>query len=151
MNKWSYYYDISYEAKFKGYYIETKFANDYHVHMTSTNCHYTFRKVPNYANGILLGKVWLNNEGETQMVNNTTMEIGLVKLYPYSKENPNRVVCIIRDVNKVAKYVISGTYTEELFYFEVQNPQRVESIDEESLAKLNLCQKKLLWKRNTYE
>jgi len=72
-------------------------------------------------------------------------------LYPYSKENLNRVVCIIRDVNKVAKYVISGTYSEELFYFEVQNPQRVESIDEESLAKLNLCQKKLLWKRNTYE
>jgi hypothetical protein len=85
------------------------------------------------------------------MVNNTTMEIGLVKLCPYSKENPNSVVCIIRDVNKVAKYVIRGTYSEELFYFEVQNPQRVESIVEESLTKLNLCKKKLLWRRNTYE
>jgi hypothetical protein len=120
--------------------------------MSRTNCHYTFKKVTNYANGILLGKFWLSHEGETQIVNHTTNEVCLCKFYTPSssfysnKESHNRVACILRDSNMMAKYVIKGCYFGELYYFKVLNPQKVKSI-EESLSKLNLGQKTLLWKK----
>jgi len=157
INKWTFFYDISVETKSKGYYFETKCFGDFHVYMSRTNCHYTFKKATNYANGILLGKFWFSHEGEIQMVNHTTNEVCLCKFYPppsaffANKESlHNRVACILRDSKMMAKYVIKGCYSEELYYFRVLNPQKVKSI-EETLPKLNLGPKTLLWKKKTVE
>jgi hypothetical protein len=106
------------------------------------------RKLPITPTGF-----WFSHEGEIQMVNHTTKEVCLCKFYPppssffANKESlHNRVACILRDSNMMAKYVIKGCYFEELSHFRVLNPQKVKSI-EETLSKLNLGPKTLLWKK----
>jgi hypothetical protein len=144
----TFFYDISVETKSKGYYFETKCFGDFHVYMSCTNCDYTFKKATNYATGF-----WFSHEGETQLVNHTTNEICICKFYPLpssffaNKESlHNRVAYILRDSNIMAKYVIKGCFFEDLAYFRVLNPQKVKSI-EETLSKLNLGPKTLLWKK----
>ena len=115
---------------------------------------YTWSRVSSYVYGVLYGRFWISNEGQTQIVNHTTNEVCLSKYFPpssmFSKEPVNRVLCIIRDSNMMAKYVIDGYSSVELSYSQVLNPQIVTSLNGDVLSKLKLGQRTLLWKQIEY-
>jgi hypothetical protein len=144
-------YDTGVDTKPRGYYFETSFSNKVHLHFKRTNMLYAWSRVSSYIYGALYGKLWISNEGQIQIVNYTTNEVCLCKFYApslmFSKEPLNRVLCIIRDSNMMAKYVIEGYSSVELSYSQVLNPQRVTSLNGDVLSKLNLGKKTLLWKQ----
>ena len=115
---------------------------------------YAWSRVSSYVYGVLYGRFWISNEGQTQIVNHMTNEVCLCKYYPqssiFSKEPINRVLCVIRDSNMMVKYVIEGYSSVELYYSQVLNQQRITSIDGDVLSKLNLGKKTLLWKQIEY-
>ena len=115
---------------------------------------YTWSRVSSYIYGVLYGKFWISNEGETQIVNHRTNETCLMKYFPakslFSKEPLNRVVCIIRDRNMIGKYVIDGFSSEQLNYSQILNPQKITSINGDTLSKLNLGPMIMLWKQLEY-
>ena len=143
------------DTKPRGYYFETNCVHKAHLRFKTTKTMYTWCRVPAYAFGILYGKLWVSNEGETQIVNHRTNETCLMKYFPakslFSKEPLNRVVCIIRDENMMGKYVIEGDCNDELYFSTVLTPIRVLKISDELLSKLNLSKKILLWKKPLLE
>ena len=113
---------------------------------------YTWSRVSSYIYGVLYGKFWISNEGETQIVNHRTNETCLMKYFPakslFSKEPLNRVISIIRDANLMGKYVIEGFSSEQLNYSRILNPQKITSISGDTLSRLNLTTDKIqLWKQ----
>ena len=107
-----------------------------------------------YVYGVLYGRFWLSNEGQTQIVNHATNEVCLCKYYPpssmLSKEPLNRVLCVIRDSNMMARYVIEGYSSVEIYYSQVLNPQRITSLDGDVLSKLHLSNRTILWTQIEY-
>ena len=142
------------DTKPRGYYFETNCVHKAHLRFKTTKTMYTWCRVPAYAFGILYGKLWVSNEGETQIVNHRTNETCLMKYFPakslFSKEPLNRVVCIIRDRNMIGKYVIDGFSSEQLNYSQILNPQKITSINGDTLSKLNLGPMIMLWKQLEY-
>ena len=153
-SNWSIEYNTSVDTKPKGYYFETSFTNKIHLYFKQTNTMYSWSRVPSYVYGVLYGKLWISNEGKTEIMNHKTKEICLCKYYPaksmFSKEPLNRVLCIVRDSNMMAKYVIEGVSSEQLDYSMVLNPIKITSIESDTLSKLNLSPGKLLWKQLEY-
>ena len=118
-SNWVLSFDSGVETKPRGYYFETSFSNKVHLHFKRSNMVYAWPRVSSYIYGVLYGRLWISNEGQTQIVNHTTNEVCLCKYYPpssmFSKEPLNRVLCIIRDSNMMAKYVIEGCSSVELY------------------------------------
>jgi hypothetical protein len=147
-------FDSGVETKPRGYYFETSFSNKVHLHFKRTNMQYAWSRVSSFIYGVLYGRFWISNEGQIQIVNHTTNEVCLCKYYPpssmFSKEPLNRVLGIIRDSNMLAKYVIEGYSSVEIYYSQVLNPQRITSLDGDVLSKLNLGKRTILWTQFEY-
>ena len=147
-------FDSGVETKPRGYYFETSFSNKVHLHFKRTNMVYAWSRVSSFIYGVLYGRFWISNEGQTQIVNHTTNEVCLCKYYPpssmLSKEPLNRVLCVIRDSNMMARYVIEGYSSVEIYYSQVLNPQRITSLDGDVLSKLHLSNRTILWTQIEY-
>ena len=150
-------YETSFETTSKGYFFETSFSNKLHLHFKKTNTYYTWKRVNSYIYGILLGKLWISNEGETIITNHKTKETCLCRYYPpsslfpnkqsrslfHNKDPINRVEAIVRDSKQMAHYVVEGISSTHLDYAKVLRSKKVESIRD--LKKLSIDKRKPLW------
>jgi len=74
-------------------------------YLTSSNFpsghHYTWRKVTTTVHNIIVGKLWVDNHGETEIVNHTTEDKCHIKYIPYSYFNRDvqRKVYVYRCAN----------------------------------------------------
>ena len=136
-------------SKFKGHYVEIIPTGITHLHFNKTGNHYSWRHINTFIYGILIGKVWLNIQGEFDILNHKTKDVAQMKFHPppsyFVKETQNKVTGIIKDANSIAKYMIEGSCTEKVECSTVLNPQKITSFDE--IKKLTLSTPTLLWKR----
>jgi len=71
-----------------------------HLLFTSSNNHYTWRKVTTTVNNIIVGRLWVDNHGEMDIKNHTTGDNCHLKFFAYSyfsREPPRKVslsVCL---------------------------------------------------------
>lgn len=59
-----------------------------------TGNHYTWRKVSTTVHNMIVGKLWLDNHGEMEIVNHQTGDKCCLKFVPYSyfsRETPKKV------------------------------------------------------------
>ena len=59
-----------------------------------TGNHYTWRKVSTTVHNMIVGKLWLDNHGEMEIVNHHTGDKCCLKFIPYSyfsRETPKKV------------------------------------------------------------
>ena len=92
-----------------------------------------------------MGKLWIDNVGEMDIVNHKTKDVCHLKYFPYSyfsRDPPKKVTGIITDANNVARYVLNGTWTERMEGAPVLNPQ---VLTEQTL--LNTGKTVVLWER----
>jgi len=65
-----------------------------HLLFTSSNNHYTWRKVSTTVNNIIVGRLWVDNHGEMDIKNHTTGDNCHLKFTAYSyfsRELPRKV------------------------------------------------------------
>ena len=55
-----------------------------HLEFTKSSNHYTWRKVKTVVHNIIIGKLWVENYGEMEIVNHRTMTKCYMKFEPYS-------------------------------------------------------------------
>ena len=101
-----------------------------------------------YVNGLLAGRLWMNTQGQIEILNHRTSELCQVKYLPppsfFSKEPENRVQGLVRDENGLIRFVIEGTSNGKCEFYSVDNPENVEVDD---IKNLNLSQPKPIWQR----
>jgi len=112
---WSFWSDVGFSGSFKGNYIVAKTPGTFHVKFHASGHHYTWKKVQATVNNIIVGKMWVHNSGDAEIVNHTTGDRCKYNFAPtnyFSYEPSCKVTGIIRDASNRAQYVISGRWDE---------------------------------------
>jgi hypothetical protein len=142
---WKLYQEFTMSSKFRGQYLQIIPLGTSHLEFKKNEHHYTWRKVHTYVRNIIVGKLWIDNVGEMDIVNHKTKDVCHLKYFAYSyfsREVPRKVTGIITDANNVARYVLNGTWTEQIEGAPVLNPQVVTDN-----TQLNTGASKVLWRR----
>jgi hypothetical protein len=145
LKDWTYYQEYTMSSKFRGQYLQIIPLGTAHLEFKKTGYHYTWRKIVTFVRNIIVGKLWIDNVGEMDIINHTTKDMCHLKYFAYSyfsREPPRKVTGIITDSNNVARYVLNGTWTEQIEGAPVLNPQVVTQ-----QTQLNTGKSKILWKR----
>ncbi len=145
LKEWIFYQEFTMSSKFRGQYLQVVPLGTSHLEFKKTGHHFTWRKVATFVKNIIVGKLWIDNVGEMDIVNHKTKDVCHLKFFPYSyfsREPPRKVTGIITDSNNVARYVLNGTWTEQIEGAPVLNPQIVTE-----QTQLNTGTSKVLWRR----
>jgi len=145
LKEWIFYQEFTMSSKFRGQYLQVVPLGTSHLEFKKTGHHFTWRKVATFVKNIIVGKLWIDNVGEMDIVNHKTKDVCHLKFFPYSyfsREPPRKVTGIITDSNNVARYVLNGTWTDQIEGAPVLNPQVVTE-----QTQLNTGTSKILWRR----
>jgi len=110
---WSYWTDITVSSKFRGKYLNVTPLGTMHLKFHASGNHYTWKKVTTTVHNIIVGKLWVDQSGECEVVNHTTGDKCKHKYHQYSyfsRDVVRKVTGTIEDKHGVAQYVISGTW-----------------------------------------
>ncbi|XP_071946282.1 oxysterol-binding protein 1-like isoform X1 [Antedon mediterranea] len=146
--QWELWTDITISSKFRGKYLQIFPQGVTHLRFKNSGSHYTWRKVPLTVHNIIVGKLWVDNAGDCEIVNHTTKEVCRMtfKAYSYfSRDIPRKVTGVVTDIHGTAKYVLSGTWDKKMECAQVLNI----TIDKSSKDKpvYQTGPSKLLWTR----
>ncbi|CAF0817646.1 unnamed protein product [Rotaria sordida] len=114
---WTLYQEFTMASKFRGQYLSITPMGYSHLVFKNTGNHFTWKKVTTLVNNIIVGKLWIDNVGEMDIINHTTKDICKLKYFQYSyfsKDVPHKVTGVITDSNSQARWVLSGTWTGKI-------------------------------------
>lgn len=83
-------------TKFRGKYLQINPVGTCHLVFRRTGHHYTWHKIPLTVHNIIVGRLWIDNSGEMDIINHNTGEKCHLSYKPYSyfsNEKPRRVSC----------------------------------------------------------
>ncbi|TFJ95645.1 zinc finger CCCH domain-containing protein 11A [Platysternon megacephalum] len=91
-----------------------------HLEFHSSGNHYVWRKVTSTVHNIIVGKLWIDQSGDIEIVNHKSKDKCQLKFTPYSyfsRDVPRKVTGVVTDADGKAHYVMSGTENAENMYF----------------------------------
>jgi len=140
---WKCWQEFTMRSKFKGKYLEIEPIGITHLEFGNGN-HYTWRKVKTMVHNIVLGKLWIDNCGEMEVVNHKTMDKCYMKFEPYGyfSGTPKKVTGTINSKDDKVEYVLNGTWDAKLEGSKVIGEAIVKG-----KSSLEIGTSKVLWKR----
>ncbi|XP_076045090.1 oxysterol binding protein isoform X2 [Oratosquilla oratoria] len=114
---WESWQEFSMSSKFRGKYLQIIPLGIAHLLFNSSGNHYTWRKVSTTVHNMIVGKLWLDNHGEMEIVNHKTGDKCCLKFIPYSyfsREIPKKVTGYVMDAEGTFKWFITGTWDDKL-------------------------------------
>eukprot|EP00118_Oscarella_pearsei_P004063 m.16886 g.16886 ORF g.16886 m.16886 type:complete len:152 (+) comp27180_c0_seq4:1083-1538(+) len=82
---WSIWQEYKLDIRFRGQYIKVIPTGVVHLRMKSSNTHYTWKKPMTTIHNVILGRLWVDNEGEVVVTCHQTKETASVRFQSYSK------------------------------------------------------------------
>ena len=145
---WSYWTEYSLTSKFRGKYLNVNPLGRVHVKFHDTGHHYTWHKVTTTVHNIIVGKLWVDQSGDAEIVNHATGDYCKHKYFPYSyfsRDTPRKVSGIIMDKNDKPYYVMSGTWDSHI------DCAKIESVNNANRSKplYKTHRAKRLWQKNS--
>ncbi|XP_042856257.1 oxysterol-binding protein 1-like isoform X6 [Penaeus japonicus] len=114
---WHSWQEFSMSSKFRGKYLQIIPLGIAHLKYLASGNHYTWRKVSTTVHNMIVGKLWLDNHGEMEIVNHKTGDKCCLKFIPYSyfsREIPKKVTGYVVDSEGTFKWFITGTWDEKI-------------------------------------
>merc|ERR1719309_698689 len=113
---WRCWQEFTMTSKFKGKYLEVEPLGITHLQFLSSGNHYTWRKVKTVVHNIVIGKLWVDNCGEMEVVNHRTMDKCYMKFEPYSYfgGTPKKVTGTITSQEGKVEWVLTGTWDSKM-------------------------------------
>ncbi|XP_043967698.1 oxysterol-binding protein 2 isoform X2 [Gambusia affinis] len=114
---WTLRQEITVASKFRGKYLSIMPLGAIHLRFHSSGNHYVWRKVTSTVHNIIVGKLWIDQSGDIEIINNTTKEMCQMKYIPYSyfsRDVPRKVTGVVTDSGGQAHYILSGTWDEKM-------------------------------------
>uniref|UniRef100_A0A3Q3X2Z8 Oxysterol-binding protein n=1 Tax=Mola mola TaxID=94237 RepID=A0A3Q3X2Z8_MOLML len=124
---WTLRQEITVASKFRGKYLSIMPLGTIHAIFEKGNNHYTWKKVTTTVHNIIVGKLWIDQSGEIDVVNHTTGDRCHLKFAPYSyfsRDVARKVTGVVMDKNGKAHYVLSGTWDEKMEFSRVMQSSR---------------------------
>jgi len=143
---WRCWQEFTMRSKFKGKYLEIEPIGITHLEFTNSGNHYTWRKVKTVVHNIVIGKLWIDNCGEMEVVNHKTMDKCFLKFEPYSYfgGTPKKVTGTVTSSTDKVEWVLNGTWDSKLEGSKVIGEAVVKG-----KSSLEIGTSKVLWKRIT--
>ncbi|KAJ3585207.1 hypothetical protein NHX12_013928 [Muraenolepis orangiensis] len=114
---WTLRQEITVASKFRGKYLSIMPLGTIHAIFEKGDNHYTWKKVTTTVHNIIVGKLWIDQSGEIDIVNHTTGDRCHLKFAPYSyfsRDVARKVTGVVTDKDGKAHYVLSGTWDEKM-------------------------------------
>uniref|UniRef100_A0A8C2G935 Oxysterol-binding protein n=1 Tax=Cyprinus carpio TaxID=7962 RepID=A0A8C2G935_CYPCA len=114
---WTLRQEIALASKFRGKYLSIMPLGSIHCIFEKSNHHYTWKKVTTTVHNIIVGKLWIDQSGEIDVVNHRTGDRCHLKFAPYSyfsRDVARKVTGVVTDKDGKAHYVLSGTWDEKM-------------------------------------
>ncbi|XP_014209543.1 oxysterol-binding protein 1 isoform X2 [Copidosoma floridanum] len=110
---WRCWQEFTMTSKFRGKYLQIYPLGTVHLEFKDGDHHYTWHKVTTTVHNIVVGKLWVDQSGDTDIVNHKQGVKCHLKYVPYSyfaRDSQRKVKGVVMDENKQAKWVIQGTW-----------------------------------------
>jgi len=142
---WSCWQEFTMRSKFKGKYLEVEPLGITHLEFKKGGNHYTWRKVKTVVHNIVIGKLWIDQHGEMEVVNHTKGDKCYMKFEPYSYfgGTPKKVTGTVTDVDGKVEWVLNGTWDNKMEGSKVIGEAIVKG-----KSSLEIGTSKVLWKKN---
>ncbi|XP_044740624.1 oxysterol-binding protein 1 [Chrysoperla carnea] len=117
--EWKCWQEFTMTSKFRGKYIQIAPLGNANVLFTATNRRYTWQKVTTTVHNIIVGKLWVDQYGDTDIIGYDGAA-GIkchLKYLPYSyftRDSQRRVKGCVMDPAGEVKYVINGTWDSKI-------------------------------------
>ncbi|XP_014340658.1 oxysterol-binding protein 1 isoform X2 [Latimeria chalumnae] len=148
---WVLWQEITISSKFRGKYLSIMPLGVIHLQFPSNGNHYVWRKVTSTVHNIIVGKLWIDQSGEIEIVNHKTKDKCQLKFSPYSyfsRDVPRKVTGVVTDANNKAYYALSGTWDDKIECAKVVQSQRSSTSSENRQKTVyQTLLPKLLWKK----
>ncbi|KAG9354015.1 hypothetical protein JZ751_012139, partial [Albula glossodonta] len=114
---WSLWQEITIDSKFCGKCISVTPRGTIHLQFHSSGNHYTWSKVTSTVHNIILGKLWIDQSGDIEIINHVTKESCQLKFSPYSyfsRDVSRKVSGVVMNSENVACFILSGTWDDKI-------------------------------------
>ncbi|XP_028036582.1 oxysterol-binding protein 1 [Bombyx mandarina] len=111
---WQCWQEFTMTTKFRGKYLQIIPLGAASAKFLAHGNKYTWRKVTTTVHNIIVGKLWVDNHGDMDIVGDAGPATGYVahlKYLPYgyfSKDTQRKVTGVVKDPNGVPRYVLQG-------------------------------------------
>ncbi|CAK9800530.1 Oxysterol-binding protein 1 [Anthophora quadrimaculata] len=115
--KWRCWQEFTMASKFRGKYLQVIPLGTAHLEMVGGTQHYTWRKVTTTVHNIIVGKLWVDQSGDTDIVNHKEGIKCHLKYTPYSyfaRDSQRKVKGIVMNSNNEVKWVVQGTWDSKI-------------------------------------
>uniref|UniRef100_A0A8C1NGG3 Oxysterol-binding protein n=1 Tax=Cyprinus carpio TaxID=7962 RepID=A0A8C1NGG3_CYPCA len=148
---WTLWQEITIASKFRGKYLSIMPLGAIHLQFHASGNHYVWRKVTSTVHNIIVGKLWIDQSGDIDIVNHRTKETCQLKFSPYSyfsREVPRKVAGVVKDSDGQAHYILSGTWDDKMESAKIVQSSRGSSSSEgKQKTVYQTLTPKLLWKK----
>uniref|UniRef100_A0A8B9RYP3 Oxysterol-binding protein n=1 Tax=Accipiter nisus TaxID=211598 RepID=A0A8B9RYP3_9AVES len=148
---WTLWQEITIASKFRGKYLSIMPLGAIHLEFHSSGNHYVWRKVTSTVHNIIVGKLWIDQSGEIEIVNHKSKDKCQLKFTPYSyfsRDVPRKVTGVVSDADGKAHYVMSGTWDEKMECSKiVQSSHGSTSTEGKQKTVYQTLSPKVLWKK----
>ncbi|KAJ8286763.1 hypothetical protein GJAV_G00043020 [Gymnothorax javanicus] len=114
---WSLWQEITIDSKFHGKCISVKPLGTIHLQFHASGNHYTWSKVTSTVHNIILGKLWIDQSGDIEIINHASKDSCRLTFCPYSyfcRDVSRKVTGVVTDSENMARYVLSGTWDDKI-------------------------------------
>lgn len=121
---WTFWQEFTMSSKFRGKYLQVVPLGIAHLIIHKDDYHYTWRKVTTTVHNIIVGKLWVDQQGETDVINHSNGIRCRLTFLPFSyfkSESQRRVKGYVFDKEGVVTWIISGTWDKEVQIAPVTN------------------------------
>ncbi|XP_049326246.1 oxysterol-binding protein 2 isoform X2 [Astyanax mexicanus] len=148
---WTLWQEITIASKFRGKYLSIMPLGSIHLQFHSSGNHYVWRKVTSTVHNIIVGKLWIDQSGDIDIINHRTKETCQLKFSPYSyfsREVPRKVTGVVSDSEGQAHYILSGTWDERMESAKiVQSSRGTGGTEGKQKTVYQTLSPRLLWKK----
>lgn len=148
---WTLWQEITIASKFRGKYLSIMPLGEIHLEFHASGNHYVWRKVTSTVHNIIVGKLWIDQSGDIDIVNHRTKATCQLKFSPYSyfsREVPRKVTGVVMDSDSQAHYILSGTWDDKMESAKIVQSSRGSSSSEgKQKTVYQTLPPKLLWKK----
>ncbi|XP_077310818.1 oxysterol-binding protein 1-like [Lithobates pipiens] len=144
---WTLRQEIKITSKFRGKYLSIMPLGTIHCIFHNSGNHYSWKKVTTTVHNIIVGKLWIDQSGEIEIVNHKTGDKCKLKFAPYSyfsRDIARKVTGEVMDASGRLHYTLMGTWDERMECATVSSSNNFENGGGERAPE----SRTLLWRRN---
>uniref|UniRef100_A0A3P8RUX4 Oxysterol-binding protein n=1 Tax=Amphiprion percula TaxID=161767 RepID=A0A3P8RUX4_AMPPE len=149
---WTLRQEIALASKFRGKYLSIMPLGSIQCLFDKSNSHYSWKKVTTTVHNIIVGKLWIDQSGEIDVVNHKTGDRCHLKFAPYSyfsRDVPRKVTGVVTDKDGKAHYVLSGTWDEKMEFSRIMQSSKGENGTEgKQRTVYQTLKAKEIWRKN---